>query len=125
MSKTEARKERPVADEHRDLPIDDYDNLQPGDLQGRIRSLNSQDLELLLTYERKHADRRQVIELLLARLRQVEAGARPSSGGLGGASVAPPPQGTSPVTPDTAAPPIHPPRHGTPQQPGRPQGDRP
>jgi hypothetical protein len=39
--------------------------------------------------------------------------------------VAPPPQGTSPVTPDTAAPPIHPPPHGTPQQPGRPKGDRP
>ncbi|MHA4819589.1 hypothetical protein ACXZ65_35135 [Streptomyces aculeolatus] len=114
-----------MAGEDHDLPLPDYDGLQPGDLEDRVRTLSRQELEQLLTYEREHADRRQVVELLRFRLRQVEAGARPASGGLGGASVAPPPQGTSPVTPDTAAPPIHPPPHGTPQQPGRPKGDRP
>ncbi|NGO70207.1 hypothetical protein [Streptomyces boncukensis] len=107
-----------------DPPLSDYDQLTFGDLEHRVRSLDARELERLLAYEREHADRAQVVELILFRLRQVAAGERPSPGGLGTGSLAPPPQGGSPVGPETSPEPCHPPPHGTPHQPGRPKGDR-
>ncbi|NGN69939.1 hypothetical protein G5C51_39385 [Streptomyces sp. A7024] len=108
-----------------DLPLPDYDRLPPADMAHRIRALSAAELERLIAYERAHAGRPIVIEQLLFRLRELEAGARPTGGGAAPGSVAPPPDGGSPVTPDTSAPSIHPPPHGTPDQPGRPKGDRP
>lgn len=106
------------------LPVRDYDRLPPGDLEHRIRSLSRRDLERLLEYERGHAARRQVIEMILFRLRQVEAGEPTSAGGLGTGSVSPPPAGGSPVTPGTSSrEPSHPPPHGTQDQRGKPKGD--
>jgi hypothetical protein len=50
-----------------DLPIADYDQIPPGELEHRIRSLSRPELEDLLEYERQHASRVQVLEMLTAR----------------------------------------------------------
>lgn len=104
-------------------PIPDYDALSVGDIAHRARSLSAAELERLLQYERAHAARTPVLEVLSARLAQLEAGHKPSPGGT------PPPspqdsRSGSPVGPDTAGEPVHPPPHGTPQQFGRPKGDQ-
>ncbi|MDT0381548.1 hypothetical protein RM572_22575 [Streptomyces sp. DSM 42041] len=80
-------------------PTPDYPALSLGDIAHRARSLSAADLERLLAYERGHASRAPVLDLLTARLAQLEAGREPSSGG--------------------AAPP-----RGTPRESGRPEGDR-
>lgn len=103
--------------------IPDYDSLSAGDIAHRARSLTSTELEQLVAYEREHADRTPVLETLNSRLAQLEAGQPPSPGGT------PPPRPRegrrgSPVGPDTAGEPVHPPPHGTPQQSGRPKGDQ-
>lgn len=103
-------------------PLPDYDALSVGDIAHRARSLSAPELERLVRYERAHAGRTPVLELLSARLSQLEAGEEPSPGG------APPPppeasRGGSDVGPETAGEPVHPPPHGTPQQFGRPKGD--
>lgn len=109
-----------------ELPLPDYDALSVGELEHRIRSLSAEELERLVRYERAHAARVPVVELLAGRLAQLDAGATPSPGGQ------PPPTGEatggrhgSPVTPDTAAEPIHPPPHGSPDQAAQPKGNRP
>jgi hypothetical protein len=104
-------------------PMPDYDALSVGDIAHRARSLSAPDVERLMEYERGHAARTPVLEVLSARLAQLEAGHEPSPGG----APPPPPEGTrsgSPVGPDTAGEPVHPPPHGTPQQFGRPKGDQ-
>ncbi|GAA2138526.1 hypothetical protein [Streptomyces synnematoformans] len=106
-------------------PLDDYDRLSAGDIGHRIRSLTTEELERLLNYERTHANRAQVLETILFRMRQVAAGDSLSPGGLGTGSVAPPPQPGSPAGPDTASEPRHSPPHGTLDQRGKPKGDRP
>ncbi len=82
-------------------------------------------MEELLAYERMHADRLPVTELLGARLEQLQAGAEPTSGEPG--ALRPEQregQNDSPVSPATAAEPFGPPPHGTPDQRGKPKGDR-
>jgi hypothetical protein len=104
-------------------PMPDYDALSVGDIAHRARSLSAAELQRLLRYERAHAARTPVLEVLSARMAQLEAGHETSPGG------APPPppedgRSGSPVGPDTASEPVHPPPHGTPQQYGQPKGDR-
>jgi len=106
------------------LPIPDYDHLSLGELEHRIRSLTPDALGQLLRHEREHADRTHVVELLTARLRQLEAGSEPSPG-----SAEPPtgPRGEpggSQVSPATSPQPYHPPPHGTPDQRAKPKGNR-
>ncbi|MDT3396850.1 hypothetical protein RKE29_09370 [Streptomyces sp. B1866] len=110
-----------------ELPLPDYDHLPTGSLEHRIRSLAAGELEELLRYEREHADRRPVTELLTTRLGQLASGGRPSGGGRGGfrPEQPGPPRGGSPVSPDTSPEPISPPPHGTPDQRGKPKADRP
>jgi hypothetical protein len=101
----------------------DYDSLSVGDITHRVRSLSPAELERLVRYEQGHAARTPVLEVLSSRLAQLEAGHEPSPGG------APPPSADqsrngSPVGPETAGEPVHPPPHGTPQQFGRPKGDQ-
>lgn len=73
-----------MADSGRDsLPLPDYDQLPIGGLESLVRSLSAQDVEELLAYERTHADRVPVTEVLTARLEQLEAGAEPTSGDPG------------------------------------------
>ncbi|MEE1930115.1 hypothetical protein V1J52_18315 [Streptomyces sp. TRM 70351] len=109
-----------------ELPLAGYDDLPVGDLEHRIRALDAGQLKELLGYEREHAARRPVEELLTARLGQLEDGGSPSPGGSepGGVQGAGSRAG-SPVTPATSPEPIHPPPHGTPDQRGKPKGNRP
>ncbi|AZP15779.1 hypothetical protein ACIGMX_36240 [Streptomyces aquilus] len=107
------------------LPLPDYDHLPIGGLESRVRSLAPEEVETLLSYERTHADRLPVTEVLTARLEQLDAGAEPTAGD---------PQALrpearagrhgSPVSPTTSPEPHSPPPHGTPDQRGRPKGDR-
>ncbi|MGX1267768.1 hypothetical protein [Streptomyces phaeoluteigriseus] len=115
-----------MADEGRSaLPLPDYDHLPIGGLESRVRSLTVGEVEELLAYERTHADRLPVTEVLTSRLEQLEAGAEPTSGDPGALR---PEQSTgrsgSPVSPATSPQPFGPPPHGTPDQRGKPKGDR-
>ncbi|WP_367325335.1 hypothetical protein [Streptomyces sp. HUAS ZL42] len=107
------------------LPLPDYDHLPIGGLESRVRSLTADEVEELLAYERSHADRLPVTELLASRLEQLQAGAEPTSGDPRAVR---PEQGTrqagSPVSPVTSRQPFSPPPHGTPDQRGKPKGDR-
>jgi hypothetical protein len=115
-----------MADPARDaLPLPDYDHLPIGGLESRIRSLGVEEVEELLAYERSHADRLPATEVLSSRLEQLKAGAEPSSGDP---TALRPEQGAgrtgSPVSPATSPQPLSPPPHGTPDQRGKPKGDR-
>ncbi|WP_409474145.1 hypothetical protein [Streptomyces sp. HC307] len=107
------------------LPLPDYDHLPIGGLEARVRSLTAEEVEELIAYERTHADRVPVNELLTARLEQLKAGAEPTSGDPAALR---PEQGEghtgSPVSPATSPEPFGPPPHGTPDQRGKPKGDR-
>ncbi|MES5820179.1 hypothetical protein [Streptomyces sp. RG80] len=107
------------------LPLPDYDHLPLGGLESRVRSLSAEDVENLLAYERTHADRLPVTEVLTARLEQLEAGAEPTSGDPQALRPEQRQEQTgSPVTPVTSPQPFSPPPHGTPDQRGKPKGDR-
>ncbi|ORT60773.1 hypothetical protein [Streptomyces sp. CB03238] len=108
------------------LPLPDYDQLPVGTLEHRIRSLSVPELDQLLHYEHEHADRAMVVQVITARKRQLDAGA-PLSGGNPAASkpeTAGHGQGGSRVSPATSPEPMSPPPHGTPDQQGKPKGDR-
>jgi hypothetical protein len=115
-----------MADPGRDaLPLPDYDHLPTGSLESRIRALTTEEVEELLAYERTHADRLLVTELLSARLEQLRAGAEPTSGDP--TAVRPEESrhsADSPVSPATSPEPSGPPPHGTPDQRGKPKGNR-
>lgn len=107
------------------LPLPDYDHLPIGGLESRVRSLTAGEVEELLAYEQSHAHRVPVTELLTARLEQLGSGAEPTSGDPGALR----PEHTahragSPVSPKTSPQPSSPPPHGTPDQRGKPKGDR-
>lgn len=107
------------------LPLPDYDHLPIGGLESRVRALDTEEVETLLAYERAHADRVPVTEVLTARLEQLEAGAEPTSGDP--QALRPEQragQAGSPVSPVTSSQPFSPPPHGTPDQRGKPKGDR-
>ncbi|MET9290738.1 hypothetical protein [Streptomyces sp. NPDC003077] len=107
------------------LPLADFDELPVGELEHRIRSLTSGELEELLRHERAHADRAAVVQLLTARLGQLERGGTPSPGGSEPRPAgSQPSRSSSPVSPSTSAEPIHPPPHGHPGQPGKPKGNQ-
>ncbi|GGZ96201.1 hypothetical protein ACFOOM_17635 [Streptomyces echinoruber] len=108
------------------LPLPDYDHLPLGGLESRIRSLTAEQVEELLAYERQHAHRLPVTELLQARLEELKAGAQPTSGDPGAVRPEQSHGGTggSPVSPATSPQPFGPPPHGTPDQRGKPKADR-
>lgn len=95
------------------LPIEDYDHLSEGDLQHKIRALTADQLRQVLDYERTHANRLPVEQLLSERLRQLEAGATPSSGDPGTSPERPEASRRgSTVSPDSAPDPGTPLRYG-------------
>ncbi|WP_458247660.1 hypothetical protein [Streptomyces sp. MAI_2237] len=107
------------------LPLPDYDHLPLGGLESRVRSLTADEVDELLAYERAHADRLPVTEVLSARREQLRAGAEPTSGDP--SALRPEQHGRttgSPVSPATSPQPSSPPPHGTPDQRGKPKGDR-
>ncbi len=95
-----------------ELPIADYDQLALGDLQHRIRSLDEDSLRTVLVHECGHAARVPVLEILEARLRELESGAQPSSGDPSRAPRVAGTPGGSPVSQATAAEANTPLRHG-------------
>ncbi|WP_158894445.1 hypothetical protein [Amycolatopsis anabasis] len=113
-------------DERGELPRADYDHLPIPALRDRIRSLTADEVRQLLDYEGAHANRAPALTVLRARLNQLDEGATPSPGDQDIRPEQPAPRRSgSPVTPATAAEPMHPPPHGVAGQPGKPKGDRP
>lgn len=79
--------------ERSDLPIPDYDHLPENGLANRIRTLDADDIDVLIDYERDHANRLQIVLLMEQRRDAVRAGdAQPTSGD---------PAGALPETPST------------------------
>jgi hypothetical protein len=99
-----------------ELPLKDYDQLTLGDMHHRIRSLEEDSLRTLLDYECGHAARVPAVEILKARLRELEAGADPSPGDPARAPRVKGTPGGSPVQQATAAEGATPLRHGVAQQ---------
>lgn len=54
-----------------ELPIADYKHLPRISVEDRVGKLDQDGAEKVLRYEREHRDRTPVIQLLLARLRQL------------------------------------------------------
>ena len=105
-----------------DLPIKDFDHLQVGGLTSRIRSLDADDLQTLITYERAHAKRFQVVQIMENRLASLKAGAQPSGGDpAADGGTAPPAEGGSKVSEATSGPAQNPPSHGDPTNPAQPR----
>src|SRR5215207_6144887 len=106
-----------------DLPIPDYDHLQVGGLTSRIRSLGAEDLQTLVGYERSHANRFQVVQIMENRLASLKSGAQPSGGDPAavGADAPPPAEGGSKVSEATSGPAMNPPSHGDPTNPAQPR----
>jgi hypothetical protein len=103
--------------DHDELPLPDYDHLPQGSLMHRLRSLTENELQRIRDYERTHADRPAVLELIDARLSQLASGETPSSGDQRiQPESAPPPSGGSPVSEDSKAEPRQPLRHGVAEQ---------
>jgi hypothetical protein len=107
---------------HHELPLPDYDNLPVGSLESRIRTLDADDIQTLLDYERQHANRVAVVQILQRRAEALANGAEPSGGS---------PLATTPETdttppgdaqpPRTDAPPVNPPSQGVPTNPAQPR----
>lgn len=108
---------------HDELPLSDYDHLPTGSLAGRIRALDRDQLRAVLAYERAHADRLAVVQILEERLEQVESGAELSEGPPDAPQpeVPSPPPPEPPARPETQGPPVNPPSQGTPTNPAQPR----
>jgi hypothetical protein len=94
-----------------------------GSLTSRIRTLGADDLQTLLTYERSHANRVQVVVAMENRMTSLKAGAQPSGGDPDAPTpeAAPAPSGGSKVSEATSGPPINPPSQGDPTNPAQPR----
>ena len=103
-----------MAEEHPGLR--DYDQLSLGDLRHRVRALDKDALSGLIDHERAHGNRTPVLEVLLARMTQLESGAEPSPGDPDQAPGVRHTTGNSPVQPGTAAEPNTPLRNGVAEQ---------
>lgn len=99
-----------------DLPLPDFDQLALGDVLHRIRALDASQLQELLVHEAGHAARVPVLEILEARMRELDAGAEPSGGDPRNAPGIEPTPGGSPVQQSTAAQANTPLRHGVASQ---------
>jgi hypothetical protein len=104
-----------MSDSH-ELPLPDYDQMSLGDIRHRIRSLDEEALNRILTHEAGHAARVPVLEVLEARLRELQAGAQPSAGDPTRAPDIEGTAGGSPVQESTAAVAGTPLRHGVANQ---------
>jgi hypothetical protein len=106
-----------------ELPIPDYDHLPVGSLQHRLRALDETALVRLAAYEREHANRLNVLNLIQARREQLAGGASPSDGDPAAVKpeLAPGPDTGSRVSPETSGPPMNPPSQGVPSNPAQPR----
>lgn len=106
---------------HDELPLPDYDHLPAGTLPSRISGLNEADLGQVLAYERAHANRLPVIQILEHRLTALQQGAEPSGTTTPSTPEVTQTQHASTVTPATSGPPINPPSQGDPTNPAQPR----
>jgi hypothetical protein len=108
---------------HDELPLPDYDHLPIGSVESRIRALDPEGLEALVSYERAHGNRLPVLQLLENRLAAVRGGAELSGGSPLAETPelqhAPPP--ASNASPQTQGPAVNPPSHGDPTNPAQPR----
>lgn len=82
-----------------ELPIPDFDHLPENGLANRIRTLDAAGLERLLDYERAHANRLPIVQLMERRLSDLCSGdAAPTGGDPAGS------QPEKPGTPDRGSP---------------------
>ncbi len=58
----------------RALPLADYDNLSLASIRARLRTLSTDQLKVLADYERKNAERPDVLGMLERRIEKVESG---------------------------------------------------
>ena len=109
--------------ERGDLPLEDYDHLPVGSLTSRIRTLGSDDLKSLLTYEQSHANRIQVVSAMQHRLSGLAEGAQPSGGDPAAPAADDPVHASagSKVSEATTGPPMNPPSQGDPTNPAQPR----
>lgn len=107
------------------LPLPDYDQLPLATLGQQIRALSGEQLQCLLGHETHHANRLPVLQLLRQRQRQQQLadGAEPSGGDQSQTGKPADSRHGSPVSPDAAAKPGGPLRHGVAGQ--TPERDRP
>ncbi|OXM71383.1 MULTISPECIES: hypothetical protein [Amycolatopsis] len=99
-----------------ELPLPEYDELPLASLQHRIRSLDEEQLDQLMSYELKHANRLPVLELMRVRKQQLHEGAEPSHGEHTEIPEVSGHAGGSPASRQTAAEPNTPLRHGVADQ---------
>ncbi|GHG50211.1 MULTISPECIES: hypothetical protein [Amycolatopsis] len=95
-----------------ELPLPDYDQTPLGALRHRIRSLDEQQLNTLLSHEREHGARVPVLQILNARLEELRHGVEPSPGDPAAAPPSSDSAGGSSVGEATAAEGTTPLRHG-------------
>jgi hypothetical protein len=107
--------------QHDDLPLPDYDHLPVGVLGSKISGLDERGVQQLLDYERAHADRPPVVQVLERRIEALRQGAEPSGAVPEAAPEVSGTSGGSPVSPETSGPPINPPSQGTPFNPAQPR----
>ena len=50
------------------LPLNDYDDLNVGEVENKSQGLSRDDIETLLDYEKNHANRKTLVETLEGRL---------------------------------------------------------
>jgi hypothetical protein len=106
---------------HAELPLPQYDDLTVGEIESRVRTLDPGGVEALITYERAHAARAQVLLVLETRAEQLRDGAQPT----GGSAEVPGAGSDASNAPSQAAvvegPPVNPPSHGAPENPAQPR----
>jgi hypothetical protein len=109
---------------HHDLPLPGYDDLPVGGIESRVRTLGEKDVRALYDYEKSHADRVRVVQILKNRLVALHTGDAEPSGGDPQAvtpEAGPGVAGGSPVSPATEGPPRNPPSQGVPTNPAQPR----
>lgn len=92
-------------------------------MQTRVRSLDLGQLEQVLAYERAHADRVPVVQVLEQRAEELRSGAAPTGGDPTAETpeVSAGPAGGSKASPQTEGPAMNPPSHGDPTNPAQPR----
>ena len=58
----------PVSEEAAALPLPNYDELSIASLRARLRNLSADQLTVLISYEKSHADRADVIAMFERRI---------------------------------------------------------
>jgi hypothetical protein len=107
-----------------ELPLPEYDNLPVGSIESRIRTLGEQGVRQLYDYEKAHANRVQVVQILERRLVALNNGDAQPSGGDPTAFAPETDKGAprgSDASPANEGPPQNPPSQGVPTNPTQPR----